>query len=169
MNLFLLMDLETTGLDPKRCKIIEVAARVLAPDRERGRYYSLVGAGESDYWETPAIVMHKASGLWGETLCCTKDIDEVDRELSARLLDVSREPYYLMGNSVHFDRAFIDAQMPLTRELLHHRQLDVTSVRLWWQLMSGVDPLAEEKNKAHRAQDDIDSTLKEATLYWQRR
>lgn len=164
---FLLLDLETTGLDPGSCRVIEVAARLLAPGRELARYHSLVGSDlMEEYWEDGARDMHVTSGLAEESRICEKTIEQVDDEL-ADFIGTSQ--VYLMGNSVHFDRSFIRCWMPVTMMRIHYRQLDVTSIRLWWQLMTGHDPLDWEKSRGHRAQDDLEATLDEARRYWQRR
>ena len=98
-------------------------------------------------------------------------IDKVDGRLYEDLCascSNSSKPM-LMGSSVHFDRAFMAVHMPRSQGVLHHRQLDVTSIRLWWQLMSGKDPLTWDKKAAHRAEDDVEETLNEAMEYWRRR
>jgi oligoribonuclease len=171
MGVFLSADIETTGLDPERCRIIEVAARLLAPGREIARYHSLVSTSLiHDHWEPVAKNMHESSGLIDEALNCEKEIEQVDDEL-IRLVDKhvpGGEPVYLMGNSVHFDRSFMRVHMPLVHGRLHYRQLDVTSVRLWFYLMSGEDPRIE-LSKPHRAEEDIDNTIKQATELWRGR
>jgi len=165
---FLLADLETTGLDPDRCRVIEVAARLLEPGKELARYHSLVGVPENgECWEPVALDMHRKSGLWREATACVKtSIVDVDAELAQFIEDhVGDETVHLMGNSVHFDRSFMARHMRLTMDKLHYRQLDITSVRLWIMLMSGEDPYIELP-KPHRAQDDVENSLTQAMGMW---
>ena len=168
MEHFLLLDLETTGLDPGRCRVIEVAARLLTPGREIARYHSLVNPGDA-VWEPGARKMHEASGLGKLVRDCDVQISEVDLRMSHWLLEAHVEKGarpYLMGNSVHFDRSFMVSNLPLTLKRLHYRQLDVTSVRLWHILMSGEDPYIELP-QTHRAEEDIENSLKQAMSMWQ--
>jgi oligoribonuclease len=111
--------------------------------------------------------MHQASGLYAEAADSERTIEVVDDELR-KLMDIyvpEDEPLYLMGNSVHFDRSFLARHMPRVFERLHYRQLDVTSVRLWFQLMSGEDPHIELP-KPHRAEEDIENSLRQAVAMW---
>jgi oligoribonuclease len=169
----LLADLETTGLNPVRCQVIEVAARILVPGKELARFHAICKAPSvyEETWEEKAKQMHLDSGLLNEAMEEGRAIDVVDDELR-KLIDIhvpEGEPVYLMGNSVHFDRSFMAVHMKRTRGRLHYRILDVSSIRLWFHLMSGHDPLDWEKEGGHRAQGDIEATLDEAIRYWKRR
>jgi len=164
--MFLLLDLETTGFDFESRAIIEVAARVMIDtNKSLGDYHSLVSPPHSCQWNPVAREMHEKSGLVAELESCSKTIDVVDQELMTWASElVGKWPLYLMGNGVHFDRRFIYRHMPQTHDLLHYRQLDVTSVWLWHEFMG--HPRQKIVNPAHRAVDDIDVSLEQAREMW---
>jgi oligoribonuclease len=165
------IDLETTGLDTE-CAIIEVAC-VVTDDKfnEVDSYQSLVGLDGSDYIQEGALKMHRKSGLWNLVCAEEKTIMQVDRELAA-VLDrhcVVETALILGGQSVHFDRGFIERWMPQSNTMLSHRQIDVSGLKLFVALPRDIDvnALPPLKSKTtHRAMDDIRASIEAAKWYW---
>jgi len=166
------VDLETTGLIDA-CAIIEVACIVTDEDyNEVDKYHSLVKPHVNAQFQSKAIEMHEASGLWKE---CNHspyavDIALVDQELDFILSknQVERKPMILGGSSVHFDQMFIKRYMPLTFNRLHYRLLDVSSVKIFMANLSGVPteklPPIKSETK-HRAMDDIQDSIQALKIF----
>lgn len=165
---YLWIDLETTGLDPSTCFVLEVAA--LATDEHlnnviRGPHtvvhthrQHLVGMDE---WCTKT---HKKTGLWDEVLDSGCGIQLADTTLSEWIENTFDGKPILCGSTVHFDRAFITRHMPKTRAAIHYRNLDVSTVR---RLARDWPPDIPkfEKQDAHRAGPDILESLNELRHY----
>jgi oligoribonuclease len=88
---------------------------------------------------------------------------EVEQEL-IKLVEQNfgREPAVLAGNSIHNDRQFIKKWWPQLDLKLHYRMLDVSA---WKVLMEGKYGVIYEKNKTHRAFDDIQASIAELQYY----
>ncbi|AGC43296.1 oligoribonuclease [Myxococcus stipitatus DSM 14675] len=156
------LDFETTGLDPQRNDPIEVAC-VVTDDRfrELGAFESLIRLDSAAEWDAPALEMHKASGLY--ELACES---EHDLDLVRFRLGVFLEPFFaagpvnLGGNSVHFDRSFLRFFWPQLELKLHHRHLDVSSIRMLAErVCPGAPQLPGEK--PHRAMADVRRSIAE--------
>lgn len=164
---FLFLDLETTGLNPKNCRIIEIAA-ILTDENFSAidKFESLIYQNANVGWEDVALKMHKDSGLFD---LVNKDgilEKDVEAKFSYFLNDhflPKRKPFNLAGNSVHFDRGFLLGQMPSIEKYLTHRHLDVSSVRLLMQAC-GVKSFNDSR-PAHRAMDDITNSVNELLYY----
>ncbi len=163
---FLFLDLETTGTDPKVHSIIEVACFTLSPNK--WIYEAVVNPEPNVVWEPMVIEMHQKSGLSRKIeLGQGRPLSVIDEELYSSLKQ-NQKRYALAGNSVQFDLAFVKEHMPKLSSLLHHRILDVSSVR---QAMRDVDPAGAEKvaddlgPKPHNALEDCYRALYEYEMY----
>lgn len=130
--MILFLDLETTGLDPKRDHIIEVAVIATTDGMHKiGEFSWVVPLPEDASPIHPRVVeMHTTSGLW-QAVFATKHVTIAD--VDSVLADLIRQwkgdgECYLAGNSVHFDRAFMVEHMPRSLAHLHYRQIDVSSL-----------------------------------------
>jgi oligoribonuclease len=160
------LDMEMSGLDPEKCRILEVAA--LVTDRN----FNILGTYEAVVHQPPEVLsamdewcqqQHGSSGLT-KAVASGKAEALVESELLAFTnshFEASERPI-LSGNSIGQDRKFIDRYWPSFSSRLHYRMLDVTS---WKILFNGLWSIAIEKKGGHRALDDIQESIKELKHY----
>lgn len=161
------IDLEMTGLDPKKDKILEVAT--IATDmklEEVAHYEAVVKVDDElmksrmvgDFWEKnsgsrDALIAQNASG---------KPVSEVEKNLLDFLDKNFGKEIYLAGNSIHQDRKFIENEMPLLNARLHYRMLDVSAWKIYFENALGKKFVKPEN---HRALDDINGSIEELKWY----
>ncbi len=163
------VDLEMTGLEPETDQIIEVAA--LVTDWE---------FTELDQYE--AVVKHDRTSIkkllqanpWWETVPESRDalLEKVEKgvpatDIQQQLLVLIKkhfadQPAVLAGNSIHQDRRFIRKYWSMVDAKLHYRMLDVSA---WKIVAEGKYGLSFDKQKAHRAMDDIRESIAELQFY----
>ena len=161
------IDLEMTGLDPKKDKILEVAAIATDMKMEQIASYEavvkvsnrlmksrMVGA----FWEKnkisrDALIDQNKTG---------KPIKVVERELIGFIKQNFGEEIYLAGNSIHQDRKFIEREMPTLNKMLHYRMLDVSAWKIYFENALNKRFVKPEN---HRALDDINGSIEELKWY----
>jgi len=167
MKTLLWMDLETTGLDFQEDVILEVASVVtdknlnvisclsMVVDQPSTHLYKM-----NDYVKE----LHTKSGLLeiinnGSGLHILK----VDEMITDEVNKYFTEPVVLHGNSIHFDRNFINRYLPRLKVLLSYRMIDVSSFKECLKIYEiGGEP---KKKTAHRALDDIYESISEYKYY----
>lgn len=163
---YLWLDMEMSGLDVEKCRILEVAAIVTDGDfRELETYHSVV-------YQPPEVLAamdewcqknHGASGLTA-AVANGKPEALVEQELLGLIQRhfPAKDRPVLCGNSIGQDRKFIDAYMPKLAERLHYRMLDVTSFKIVFRDRFKIE---FEKKGSHRALDDIRESIGELNHY----
>lgn len=164
------IDLEMTGLDPERERIIEIATIVTDSD------LNLVAEG-------PALAVHQPDSLldamdeW-----CTRthgDSGLTRRVRESRISEAEAERQTLVfleqylapgqsplcGNSIGQDRRFLVKYMPDLEAFFHYRNVDVSTIkelaRRWRpDVLAGVS-----KKGTHLALDDIRDSIEELRHY----
>lgn len=165
------LDLEMTGLDPKKCCILEIGT--LITDSE----LNVVAEGPMlaihqpdrilDTMDTWCRIHHGKSGL---TEACRKSkislrkAEDLSLEFVKRYCVEKNAP--LCGNTVWQDRRFLIKYMPRLERYLHYRVIDVSSVK---ELVGRWYPKKEKricgKKNAHRVEADIRESIDELTYY----
>ena len=167
MEKILWLDMEMTGLDVDQEVIIEVAAIITDIDlNEIDTYHSVVKQPSHyienmDEWNQ---THHEASGLIAK-IPNGKHPDVVENDL-IEFTDkhFKGEKAVLGGNTIGQDRLFINRYFKKFSEMLHYRNLDVTS----WKLMFNHKfNKTFEKETNHRALDDIRESIEELKYYLQ--
>lgn len=166
------MDLEMTGLDPRRDTIVEIATLITDDELD------LVAEGPDLVIHQPAEVlagmgevvrqMHARSGLLDAIEASKVSLEEAGAATLEFLRQhvPERRSVPLCGNSIGTDRRFLAAYLPEIEEHLHYRSVDVSSVkellRRWNPALLGGAP---RKNEGHRALDDIRESVEELRYY----
>ena len=161
------LDLEMTGLDPSKDKILEVA--VIATDmklNEIATFEAVVKVDEElmtermvgDFWEKnektrDALIEQNQYG---------EPIKEVEKKLISFINKNFKKEIYLAGNSIHQDRKFLEREMPELNKMLHYRMLDVSAWKIYFE-----NALHKKfaKPENHRALDDINGSIEELKWY----
>jgi oligoribonuclease len=170
VNNLIWIDLEMTGLDPDRDRIIEIATVVTDADLRIVAEGPVLAIGQleavlkgMDQWNQET---HGASGL----LERVRRSEVTAREAEQRTLDFLQlcvEPGVspMCGNSVCQDRRFLAREMPALEKYFHYRNLDVSTLkelaRRWApEVLAGV-----QKTSRHLALDDIRESIQELEHY----
>jgi oligoribonuclease len=171
-DLLVWMDMEMTGLDPAKERIIEVATIItdgnlgevaVGPDIVIHQADEVLAA--MDDWNKKH---HKASGLVERVKASTiTDGDAEAQTLTFINQHVSpKDRPVLAGNSIHQDRRFIRKFMPQLDARLHYRMVDVSTIkelaRRWFPQIIAKQPA---KKDTHRALDDIRDSIDELRFY----
>jgi oligoribonuclease len=166
------IDMEMTGLDPNKERIIEIAT--ILTDGQLTEI--AVGPGlvvhqpdeilaAMDDWNK---THHKASGLTERVKASTITDQEAETQTLAFINQYigAKERPVLAGNSIHQDRRFIRRYMPQLDARLHYRMVDVSTIkelaRRWFPQVIAKQPL---KKDTHRALDDIRESIDELRYY----
>ena len=164
------LDMEMTGLDPERERIIEMAT--IVTDSE----LNVIAEG-------PVLVLHQP-----DTVLAAMDdwnqrhhveyglIDRVrasrisEREAEAttlafleRLVEKKRSP--LCGNTIWQDRRFLSRYMPTLESYLHYRMIDVSSIKELVQRWRPDLSAGYTKRNTHTALADIRESIEELRYY----
>ncbi|EIC84611.1 oligoribonuclease [Serratia sp. M24T3] len=169
-NNLIWIDLEMTGLDPKRDRIIEIATlvtdanlNVLAEGPVMAVYQSEAQLGLMDEWN---VRTHTGSGLVERVKASTFDENAAQQatiEFLKKWVPAGKSP--ICGNSVGQDRRFLFNYMPELEAYFHYRYLDVSTLkelaRRWKpEILAGFT-----KQGTHQALDDIRESVAELAYY----
>jgi oligoribonuclease len=164
------VDMEMTGLDPEKERIIELAAVVTEPD------LTIVAQGPVLVIHQPEEVLqamdkwnqstHGKSGLTDKVRASTLTESAAEKEMIAflsRYVQPGKSP--LCGNTVSQDRRFMFRYMPALEQFFHYRTIDVSTIkelaRRWRPaLLKGF-----EKRSKHEALADIYESIDELRYY----
>lgn len=160
------VDLEMTGLDINKDRIVEVALEITDFDfKTLANYEAVIKQPESviNAMSPWAASQHNASGLTAKIRKSEFSEQQVIKDISNLIKEqFGDEPAILAGNSIHNDRNFIKQWWPEVDALLHYRMLDVSSFKI---LMQGKYNYIFEKDSSHRAFDDIQASIAELQDY----
>ncbi|TFH85884.1 oligoribonuclease [Billgrantia azerbaijanica] len=169
-NRLVWIDLEMTGLDPDRERIIEVATLVTDNDLNLVAEGPVIAVHQPDSlldamddWNRKT---HGDSGLVARVKASRVDTAQAERETLAFLrqyVEAGTSP--MCGNSVHQDRRFLEREMPQLLAFFHYRNLDVSTLK---ELAKRWNPGAKagfEKRNVHLALDDIRESVAELAHY----
>ena len=155
------LDMEMTGLDPERERIIEVAMIITDSDLNvlaQSEVYVVHQSDElldgMDEWNTAT---HGRTGLTQRV----RESQLTEAEVEQKLLDfiaqwIPEKATPMCGNSIHQDRRFMVKYMPRLEAYFHYRNLDVSTLKE----LKGV-----VKRGSHQALDDILESIEEMRYY----
>jgi len=164
------IDMEMTGLDPEKDKILEVALIVTEAD------LTIVA-------EAPVFVIHQSdeilngmdklntsthgkSGLTAKVRESTMTEAEAEEQLISFLKQyVPTNVSPLCGNSVSKDRRFIFKYMPKLEQYFHYRTIDVSTFKELAKRWKPEVYKGFEKKSKHEALADIRESIDELAYY----
>ena len=169
-DLLVWIDLEMTGLEPDKERIIEVATLITDAQLNVVAEGPVIAVKQPDSllagmddWNQKT---HGESGLVARVKASTIETKEAERQT----LDFLRQYVVagsspMCGNSIHQDRRFLEREMPDLWAFFHYRNLDVSTVK---ELAKRWNPGALagfKKQNGHLAMDDIKESIAELAHY----
>lgn len=161
---YLFLDLETTGLEPHLDSVLEIGCFLVTPAVSISPIWEYSAVFQYDRKDkgheiNPYVLeMHESNGLWDQCekskISVQRGMTDVIRGLKKHGVDLGNR-VHLAGNSVHFDRSFLQLHMPDLLPYLTHRHLDITTLHIlrkdWSPEITSPVP---HTGTAHRSLDD---------------
>ena len=159
------LDLETTGLDPNACDILEIAAVGASIENPTVTQYLINtpvwhgGGGLSKFIRR----MHTSNGLLRECKIAPGlwTVGALFDDILREFIGDDAEKPMLAGASVHFDLGFLRRHLPYIADRLSHRVFDTSAITAFCASMGMPYPNASEP--AHRAMYDIEDSIERYT------
>ncbi|HYV60831.1 MAG TPA: oligoribonuclease [Acidimicrobiia bacterium] len=166
------IDLEMTGLDVERHRIVELAVLVTDAGLE-----VLADGLDLVVHQPPEVLaemddfvrkMHTKSGLLAEIERSSLTLEAAGKQAVDYITHFvpERGTAPMCGNSIGVDRRFLDRYLPDLDRYLHYRSIDVSSLkelcRRWYP---GAYKKRPGKTESHRALDDIRESVAELRYY----
>jgi oligoribonuclease len=169
-NRLVWLDMEMTGLDPEKERIIEVAVVVTEPD------LTVVAEGPVLVIHQPDTLLdamdswnkstHGKSGLIDKVKASTISETQAEDILLAFLaqhVPAGKSP--LCGNTISQDRRFMFRYMPRLEQFFHYRNLDVSTLKELARRWRPDIYKSFEKKSRHEALADIYDSIEELKHY----
>jgi oligoribonuclease len=168
------IDMEMTGLEPKKDRILEIAVVITDNDlnivdesTDLVIHQSKIIMNRMGNW---CKIHHGNSGLTQKVLgseTSLADARKIVRKVIEKYCD--RKTGILCGNSVYVDRMFIRKYLPSIDKYLGYRMIDVSSIKelakRWYPEEVKIFLDNKEEVVAHRALDDIKWSIRELKFY----
>jgi oligoribonuclease len=166
------IDLEMTGLDSDKDKILEVGAIITdwklnevasfsSPVKVNNLYMKKRMKISKDFWHKFPEV-HKQLVEQNKKAVKSNYVEKMLLEFIKPYINKNQK-MILAGNSIHQDRKFIDKQWKTLSSNLHYRMLDVSSWKVVFENRFKKQFLKPEE---HRAVDDIRGSILELQYYY---
>lgn len=172
------LDLEMTGLDHRRHRIVEIATVITddSLDMIATGPSLVIGASQADLdaMDPEVHKMHAKTGLLDEIGASQITVAEAQERTLAFVTEHVPEPRTapLCGNSIGTDRRFLDQYMPELEGHLHYRVIDVSSIKelakRWRpEIAEAWAELSRSRTGTtkHRALDDVLESIGELRYY----
>jgi oligoribonuclease len=164
------LDMEMTGLDPEKERIIELACvvtdanlNVLAESPVMVVHQSDALLDAMDAWNKGT---HARSGLIDKVKASTLTEEDAQTQMVEFLRQfIGKGKTPLCGNSVHQDRRFMVKYMPKLEEFFHYRNLDVSTLKELAKRWRPEVYASFEKSQKHEALADIYESINELKHY----
>ncbi len=163
------VDIETTGLDPDECDILELGLVVTDKALQIVDQKSwLIKPVSLDLLKLNKFVVdtHTRNGLFAEVAELGQLRSVAVHEACLWLAQGDGDKSPMCGSSVHFDRTFLQKHCPSLCNQFHYRNIDISTIK---ELAKRFNPSLLENMPApqaeHRALPDLYDTLAEARHY----
>lgn len=166
------IDLEMTGLNSQKDRIIEIATIVT------DKNLNIIAEGPCLAINQPASILdnmdewnqqhHSESGLWHRVLESTINCQQAQQmtlDFLSELVPIHSSP--MCGNSICQDRRFLASWMPELENYFHYRHIDVSTIK---ELITRWNPKLLDgfkKTGQHLALADVKESIEELRYYRQ--
>jgi len=164
------LDMEMSGLDPLKERILEIAMIITDGDLEIIAESPVIVVHQEqslldqmDSWNQGT---HSKSGLITKVLASTTSEEEAQKialDFLSSYLKSGLSP--MCGNTIHQDRRFLAKYMPALEAFFHYRNLDVSTIKELCKRWQPEIAKSFTKQQAHTAYADILESIEELRYY----
>lgn len=169
-TIYVVFDFETSGINPLTNRILEIGALHINMQTLEvlGSFQTVAGipqvALDALNMHDAVLNMHNENGLFAEVVAKEPEgAFELDLKLAEwfKLIGAGPRDIVLCGNSIHFDRGFMECWMIQSFKFLSHRVVDTSSILSCHKEWAGDD---KRHTAAHRSIADCEASLE--VLRW---